>query len=228
MKTTPAIRCRKLPALDLDNWQAVEAAFRGADFAPFQQGWTEQATTGFRPAKAAAAWTDDALIVLAELCDDDIYNTMPVSDFNQLAIQHGDVFEIFLQPAGQEAYYEIHVTPHNHHFQIRLPFPGAFQKLKGQFPSDAVLLDSFKVWQPVVDSRVQIDAAAKKWRVVVRIPLAMLAEKIPAAPGAKWRFSFCRYDYTRGRAKPVVSSTTPHTVCNFHRREEWGLITFAA
>jgi hypothetical protein len=42
----------------------------------------------------------------------------------------------------------------------------------------------------------------------------------------KWRFSFSRYDYIRGRREPMISSTSPHARPGFHRREEWGTLIF--
>lgn len=32
--------------------------------------------------------------------------------------------------------------------------------------------------------------------------------------------------YTRGRERPVLSSTSPHKVLNFHRQSEWGELRF--
>jgi hypothetical protein len=42
----------------------------------------------------------------------------------------------------------------------------------------------------------------------------------------KWRFSFSRYDYIRGRQEPILSSTSPHAWPDFHQREEWGTLIF--
>jgi len=226
MKLTPTLPCRRIESFNLDDWAAVSRAFDGASFVPFQQGWIGQPTPGFRPAKASAAWTNDSLIVHAELNDDDIFNTMPVSDFNALAIHQGDVFEIFLQPAGQEAYHEIHITPNNHQVQLRIPFPGAFQKLKSRFASTDALIETFKVWSPMVESRVAIDTVSKVWRAVVKIPFSMLTGIRPVA-GEMWRFSFSRYDYTRPDPEPTYSSTSPHSAINFHLVHEYGALTFS-
>ena len=226
MNNAPYIRCRKIHPFNLDDWDAVGAAFHDADFAPFQQGWIQQPTPGFRPARAAAAWSGELLYIHAQLKDDDIFNTMPGCEFNSLAINHGDVFEIFLQPSGQESYHEIHVTPNNQKFQLRIPCPGAFQKLKNRFTSNDDMIQSFKVWTPIVESRVKIDKSAQTWLVIVKIPLTMLAENIPAAPGVKWRFSFCRYDYTRPDTTPTYSSTSPHSAINYHLVHEYGTMEF--
>jgi len=227
MNNAPSIRCRKIHPFNLDEWDAVGAAFHDADFASFQQGWTQQPTPGFRPARAAAAWSGELLYIHAQLNDDDIFNTIPEREFNSLAINHGDVFEIFLQPSGQEAYHEIHVTPNNQKFQLRIPCPGAFQKFKNRYASNEDMIESFKVWNPIVESRVKVNLPAKSWRVIVRIPLSMLKENRPVAPGDSWRFSFCRYDYTRPDPAPIYSSTSPHTAVNFHLVHEYGWLEFA-
>jgi hypothetical protein len=38
---------------------------------------------------------------------------------------------------------------------------------------------------------------------------------------------FGRYDYTPGQPKPMISSTSPHAICNFHCREEWRRVRLA-
>ena len=226
-KTSPVILCRKVQSVNLDDWSALGALFRDADFALFQQSWLAQPAPWFRPAMAAMVWTADSLVVYAELCDDDIHNTIPADDFNRMAIEFGDVFEIFLKPAGQESYFEFHVAPNNHKLQLRFPCLEPFKKLKDTFNTPEELFDSFKIWKPVVESRVRIDAAAKKWWVAVRIPLAMLVEAAPPAPGVRWLFSCCRYDYTRPGSEPVHSSTSPHSALNFHLVHEYGTMEFA-
>jgi len=44
--------------------------------------------------------------------------------------------------------------------------------------------------------------------------------------GRRWHFSFSRYDDTQGVTEPVISSTSPHAVANFHSQKEWGVIEF--
>jgi hypothetical protein len=38
---------------------------------------------------------------------------------------------------------------------------------------------------------------------------------------------FGRYDYTPGQTRPVISSTSPHAICSFHRRDEWRRVRLA-
>ncbi len=226
-KKSPRIICRKTDVLDINDWHAADALFKDAEFAEFQQGWTDKPTDGFRPAKAAAAWTNQHLFIYAELCDYDIFNEIPEKEFNRIAIEHGDVFEIFLKPAGQDSYYEIHVSPTNQKFQLRLPFLGCFQELKSKFKSSDEMLDSFKIWAPVMRSNVRVDKASGKWWVVVEIPFSMLVENKAVAVGSKWRFSFCRYDYTRPDKKPTYSSTSHHSAINYHLVDEYGELEFS-
>lgn len=223
MKPPPTIPCGKLTSLNLDDWNAVAKAFQDACYAPFQQAWLPQPLAGFRPARATAGWTADHLIVYAELGDDDPFND--VTEFNAASFQHGDVFEIFLRPADQEAYFEFHVTPQNQKFQLRLPNSNPFGRMIGVKDSNA-LMESYKIWKPVIESRVRVDRAAQRWDVVAALPFALMVERTPVQPGVRWIFSFSRYDYTRGVKDPVHSSTSPHPKCNYHRKEDWGTLLF--
>ena len=203
-----------------DDWQAVEAAFADADAVAMHQGWRTEPEPGLRPASVRCGWTAEALLVFAVLDDDDIFN--PVEDFNTPAFQHGDVFEMFLRPAGQAAYYEFHVSPRNQRFQLRIPSAAAFAapRAAAGVPPAWLVRD----WQ--IGSRVQVDAAKGRWRVLATIPLARVAENGLPVAGKAWRFSFSRYDYTQGQAAPVLSSTSPHRQPSFHRQQEWGTLSF--
>jgi hypothetical protein len=65
-----------------------------------------------------------------------------------------------------------------------------------------------------------------RWVVLAEIPASLVCGAPTPLPGQRWRFSFSRYDYTRGRAEPVISSTSPHPCADFHRQEDWGLLLF--
>jgi hypothetical protein len=62
--------------------------------------------------------------------------------------------------------------------------------------------------------------------VLALIPVASVCEHVRPLAGSEWRFSFSRYDYTRGTDAPVISSTSPHAEPSFHRLQEWGMIRF--
>ena len=222
-RTRPAIKCPRMNAVNLDDSATIEDVFANADFSHFQQGWREKEEESFRPAKAAAAWTDDALIVYAILQDDDIFNEIQESEFNKMSIAYGDVFEIFLKPSGQSSYFEFHLNPNNQKFQLRFPYRDANKILKNNFKSTEDMIDSFKVHAPI-ESRVTLSQGG--WRVVAKIPFDTIVESQKIVPGLKWSFSFSRYDYTRPSKEPVYSSTSPHSAINYHLLDEYGVLEF--
>src|SRR5260370_10007520 len=61
----------------------------------------------------------------------------------------------------------------------------------------------------------------KKWFAYAEIPAGSVCAQAKPLAGCMWRFSFSRYDYTRGRSKPVISSTSPHAEPDFHRSQAW-------
>jgi len=71
-----------------------------------------------------------------------------------------------------------------------------------------------------------VDKPHACWRVLASIPLERVAETGRPVAGDSWLFSFSRYDYTQGKAAPVLSSTSPHQVLSYHRQQEWGTLVF--
>ncbi|MEX2606973.1 MAG: carbohydrate-binding family 9-like protein [Kiritimatiellia bacterium] len=204
-----------------DEWQQVRSIFHAVPPTPLRQAWREDPEPEFRPASVRCGRDDQALWIYAVLEDEDIRN--PVQENHQPAFEFGDVFEIFLRPLGGTTYYELHVTPHHHIFQLRIPSSEAFyqQRNSGLNPDWAVL-------EPLFSSRVNIQAEKQQWQVLVRVEFAKLDHKTPPQPGTEWRISFSRYDYSQDRNFPVLSSTSHHTKIDFHRQEEWNRMIFDA
>ncbi|MEI6070209.1 MAG: carbohydrate-binding family 9-like protein [Verrucomicrobiae bacterium] len=214
--------CRRLPPFDSDDWESVVGAFRDAPLILLQQFWLDHPQEGFRSARVRTGWTAEKLHVFAELDDDDVFN--PVTELNSLSFRHGDVFEMFLRPLGQEAYYEFHVSPQNQKLQLRIPSAGEFSaERKGEgIPPGWMLADR------LIESRVQVCAEVNRWRVLAAIPFDMVAEGPRPQAGSQWLFSFSRYDYYRGKPEPVLSSTSPHSLpVSFHRQQDWGTLSFS-
>lgn len=179
------------------------------------QGWREQPEPEFLPARAVLRVSRTWIEVESSLQDIDIFN--PVKGFNQPAFLHGDVFEIFLRPANQAAYLELHVGPANQAFQLRIPSAEALSAARGN-------PEPWRAWlitEPCFESRVARPPGRPCWRVEARIPTVAIAEQAVRS-GDRWLFSFSRYDYTRGRERPVLSSSSRHREVNFHRQQEWG------
>lgn len=186
----------------------------------FQQDWRDTEEEGFRPAWAILRREASHLVVQAELTDDDLFNAEPRS--HQPFYRHGDVFEIFLRPTRQDAYTELHVGPDNQTFHLRIPSAELFLRHR----ADPEAWRRWLVPERRFVSRVFLNRATATWRVEASIPLCEVGDD-PIQPGDRWLFSFSRYDYTRGRPEPVLSSTSPHTELNYHAQTEWGTLIFA-
>ena len=223
MKSDPScqLACHRLTKFDPCSWESVAGAFCDAQPSHLQQSWLSDPQPGFRPGRVRTGWTDDALIVFAELNDDDIFN--PATGLNEHFYTRGDVFEMFLRPTGQDAYYEFHVGPQNQKFQMRIPSAADFAALRGV----AGIPSAWMISQRQIESRVEVSAEAGQWKVLAAIPFDMVAEVQPPQAGTRWMFSFCRYDYTRQQPEPVLSSTSPHHApVSYHSQAEWGELTF--
>jgi hypothetical protein len=217
MITFPPVDCRPAPAFADDPLDAVRRAFEGATPILLGQAWRSMPDPGFAPSAVRTAWRDTSLLVFAELEDADIF-TRAVRH-NDRFWELGDTFEIFLQPEGARSYVEFHVTPNNLRLQLRFDTP----------PSPGRASDPFEVAlirDDVFESRVWVDQAAGQWSVLARIPAAAVDPGSASLEGTTWRFSFSRYDYTRGCDTPVISSTSPHSEPRFHRPDEWRPLRF--
>ncbi len=215
----PCLQCRRIVLGEDAGWDEIEGAFGSADVCSLRQAWLPRQEAGLRPTSVRVGWDGTDLLILADLADDDPFNAITV--YNEPSFMHGDVFEIFLRPVNQDPYYEFHVTPANQTFQLRFPSAKAFAEGCRQGTQA-----SWKIVSPVMRSRTRVLAADKRWLAMTRIPVIQVGEQGPTRAGSHWLFSFSRYDYTRGIPKPVLSSSSPHSVCSFHRQEEWGTLVF--
>jgi len=215
----PKIDCVQVPVSGDLPLEDLRRAFRTAAPLELGQAWLKKTEADFAPGRVQTAWREQSLLVLAQLTDADIFTG--VTGLNQKAWLLGDTFEIFLRPVGQPAYIEFHVTPNNRHLQLR--FPNAEAAARAGRPG---ILESLMVPGEVFHSRTWVQPEARQWFVFAEIPAGAVCAAPTSLAGCRWHFSFSRYDYTRGRGKPVISSTSPHAVASFHRQEEWGVMTF--
>ena len=216
----PKLTCRPLPRFDKADLVAVRRAFhRAADPCPLFSAWEPQLSAGFAPARTRVGWQADRILVLAELADRDICSA--ATDSNQRMWELGDVFEMFLRPEGQEAYVEFQVSPGNHRLQLRYNNRAALDRARetGSLAEALIPGQAFR-------SRTWVSEGDGRWHVLAEIPVRTVCGPGSLPPGGRWRFSFSRYDYTRGCLQPVLSSTSPHPEPDFHRQEEWGELCF--
>ena len=189
----------------------VRAAFAASERLSLRQAWLTGQEPAFRPATVAVGWSPGEFLVFAEMEDDEIYSD--AAGLNDETWEKGDVFEMFFRNVNQTEYQEFHVTPNGCHLQLRIP---SLDDLVDRDRRHAVMKD-FELSPEVFQSRVWIEPG--RWSVLARIPFGEL--RLPERPvGHSLRFSFSRYDASRGR-EPVLSSTSAHQVLNFHRQQEW-------
>lgn len=215
----PMIRCLPLPDFAASNLDKVRAAFAGAIPCDLGQAWRTEVEPGFAPGQVRAGWREDSLLVFAELTDQDIFTS--ATAMNQRMWELGDTLEIFLRPADRPEYVEFHVTPNNHRLQLRIPNIETLRRAQVANVFDELLLRG-NVFQSVTWVRPE----HQKWFVYAVIPAIVVCGQARLHAGSRWHFSFSRYDYTRGGGEPVVSSTSPHAMADFHRQQEWGILKF--
>jgi hypothetical protein len=214
------ILCAQLASFAPVRWKSVRAAFSGAAPCELAQAWRASPEERFQPGCVRAGWQEDAIWIFAELADAAIVSHE--NQFNEPAFLTGDVFEIFLRPAGQAAYCEFHVTPHNGRMQLRYPDGVAVEEVRRAIEAGAPdPFAPFKVTRELFQSWTHIDEAAQHWEVLARIPLRSLVEAEGDEIPMRFDCSFCRYDYAPGIPEPVISSSSPHREPNFHRQGEW-------
>ena len=211
------IDCRPLPVFAPDNLASVRSAFKSATPIPLGQAWLETPERNFAPATVRTGWRRDSLLVFADLWDADVFTL--AKGHNERFWELGDTFEIFLQPEGSSSYVELHVAPGNLRLQLRFE--------KAPTAQDPNPFEKALIRTSIFDSRTWADADRHGWQVFADIPAAAVGGSASLA-GSTWRFSFSRYDATRGREHPVISSSSPHTQAAFHRPDEWGQLKFTS
>lgn len=214
------IECHELSGFDTGSLEDVRRAFERATPCFLRQAWLEREEADFASAVVRTGWRNASLLVFAELTDFDIFNK--ATQFKQRLWELGDAFEIFLQPVDQGAYIELQVSPENQQLLLRYPHVGAL----GNAPDNASI-ESVVVHDKVFNSSTWVRSQEQRWFVFAEISAVLMHRKAGSLSGEQWRFSFSRYDYTRGRKEPVISSTSPHAQPNFHRQQEWGTISFS-
>jgi hypothetical protein len=208
-----------LPAFDPADLTSVRRAFQFIKPCLLQQAWLDDEEAGFSPGTVRVGSCGNSLVIFAELADADIFND--ATTLNQRTWELGDVLEIFLGSLKKESYIELQVTPGNQRLQLRYSDAGSVGRARktGEF-------QEFLIPGDVFQSRTWVDTKAGQWNVFAEIPGFIVCGSDESIGKTQWRFSFGRYDYTRGVKEPVISSTSPHVEPDFHRRHEWGVITF--
>jgi hypothetical protein len=213
------IPCQKLPDGVKTTWTELQQILAKRRFLVLGQSWLAAKDPLFMPASVSTAWDKDYVYVYGDLEDHDTFN--PSEGLNEPHYQKGDIFEVLIRPQESEAYFEFHVTPHDQVMQLRFPHKTSLADFRDAGGKPENLIPTFQIGQQVVETHAEIRGEENRWTVLLKIPARAIAPEREFREGDVLLFSFCRYDYTQGTAAPVLSSTSPYTVCSFHRQEEW-------
>lgn len=191
------------------------------------QHWLGQPEAGFRPTRVWPSWSPEGLHILAEMEDDAIGNT---ARGDRVATwETGDVFEIFLRPPGQDAYFEFHITPENETLRVRFPSAAYFEAMSARFHHDAGWVFDLSLSRDCLRTTARADHAGRRWWAGAFIPFTTVLENGTVPPAGPWMASFCRYDCTPGSPRAVLSSSSPHPGPRprFHDQAFWRPLEFA-
>jgi len=170
---------------------------------------------------ARLLWDDDYLYFAADMEDTDLY--ADVKEHNAMTWTN-DVFELFFKPAENRlTYYEFQVNAANTQLELFLPSRGSggWQRFA---PTTRLGMESAVQLRGTLNHWQDKDEG---WSVEGRIPWKAfeVSGGRPKA-GDHWRFALCRYDYSVSFDRAELSSTAPLTVSDFHRYEDYGMLTF--
>jgi len=157
----------------------------------------------------------------AELRDLDIFND--ATHLNDATYEKGDLFEILVRPLEQNDYFEFHITPENQKLQLHWPDAQTIWRFDNRHES----LGPYFVDEVLLRSETSVEREASQWRALVMVP-GDIAGRSSTLENSVWAFSLSRYDCSRERDEPVLSSSSPHIEPKFHRQQEWGRLHFVA
>ena len=161
-------------------------------------------------------WQDETFWVFAQLADKDILN--PATQLNEETYKLGDTFEIFLSDKRLPHYLELHVSPFNQQMQLWVP--------RARHSHDDHDWQTHFIDELIFQSWTQVVREDNYWRVLAAIPFEQLAGDEEIQDGVEWLCSFSRYDYTTGKKRPILSSTSLRHKLDFHRQKEWRTLVF--
>ncbi|MDB5306752.1 MAG: hypothetical protein JWO38_954 [Gemmataceae bacterium] len=181
-------------------------------------------------------WDDEALYVLAEIEDPNVWATLTAHDS---VIFHDNDFELFLDPDGDNHLYaELEVNALNTTWDLLLPKP---YKDGGR---------AVNAWEIAgLKTAVRVDGTLntpgdrdRGWAVEIRWPWAGLGEltrnPIPPRDGDQWRINFSRVEwevevaggkYQKVKGRPEHNWVwSPQGLIDMHRPERWGYLQFSS
>lgn len=198
-------------------WLALPGSGSNRNSVPLGQAWRPDGLEpNFQSSSVVVSWTPAALEFAIEMSGSGATNR--ARQLNEPTWELGDVAEVFIGIHGRPDYFEIHVTPENQRLQLHFPADGI-----SRFRAGKATLTDFAFDRPGIESLVR--RTPKSWNVSLTLSRDLLGVS-DLRTGPLFDVSVCRYDYG-GKAEPVISSTSPFTAPDFHRRTEWRQLQLA-
>ena len=216
----PELLCLPISLTKTDSLEAVEQAFHGHPSIGFQQAWLPAPQPNLLPTIVRTGWDSKAVWIFADMKDIAIHNS--ATKLNEHLWELGDVFECFVRPLPGLTYYEFHVSPENQRLQLK--FANSQKHWEHKAAKEG--MTSFMLEGQAIQTHTWV-TPGEEWKALMRIPASTLHPKTPYHAGDVWKFSFSRYDVTDKVEDAVLSSSSPHKVCGYHRQQEWGTLKIA-
>ncbi len=155
------------------------------------------------------------------MVDHDLY--ADVLDVNG-PVTENDCFGLFLKPSTKKlAYYQFMVSVGSIPLEVFYPSRGSGGARRFA-PQTELTFEGAAKPNGTINDWTDVD---KGWTVEARIPWTTFkATGGRPANGERWRFAFCRYDYSVTLDQPELSTNAPLTRPDFHRYEEYQEVVF--
>jgi hypothetical protein len=171
----------------------------------FSQSWLPENEPAFHPGVVHIELGDGILRFQADLNQPKV-GTSAIAHQQRLW-ELGDVVELFVQKVGATDYYEYQIAPNG--FTLALHYPD--QAAVAAVRRGERKMEEYLSAAPL--SSAHASETSTGWNASITFP-------VMGQPEDLFRVSCGRYEYGTG-VIPIISSTSPHPVRDFHRPQEW-------
>jgi hypothetical protein len=209
--------CPVLPIAPTECWEDLVSTFAKTPVLEFSQQWLSCPDASFLPGSVRIGWHGADFFYFATL--QDAHPSTRATAHNQRLWLLGDVLEVFAGIPQEPAYIEYHTAPNE--MALHLLWPESTALAAANTSPDGVTPYIIQDRTAKAISRT----TPQGWQVLGRISLfSAFSKPVGSLNNSIWDLNFGRYDYTGDQT--TISSTSPLTHPNFHRRSEWIPVQF--
>lgn len=209
--------CPPLPTAPSQAWEDLESIFAHAPVLEFSQQWLSCLDATFLPGSVRIGWHGTDFFYFATL--QDAHPSTRATAHNQRLWLLGDVLEVFAGIHQEPAYLEYHTAPND--MALHLLWPDSSALAAANASPEGIT--PYIIQDPTAKAISR--TTPQGWQVLGRICLfSAFSKPVGSLNNSIWDINFGRYDYTADQS--TISSTSPLSQPNFHRRSEWVPIQF--